>query len=70
MKINILGQEYEILKLKSDERMEKLQSNGLCEQYAKQILIYDSEETIETFLNMKEFKDRVLRHEIIHAFFV
>jgi len=68
MKINILGQEYEIIKEKDNKRMNNLDVNGLCETYKKQIYIDDFEIVESTLLNPNEYKNKVLRHEIIHAF--
>lgn len=66
--INILGQEYEIIKEKDNKRMKNLDAGGLCETYTKQIFIDDFEITESTLLNSEEYKKKVLRHEIIHAF--
>lgn len=73
MKISILGQEYE-LRLLSEEEFPKLvsaQASGLAELYNKQLII-NKDDTIadkETFDNLKGYTDKVIRHEIIHAYF-
>lgn len=73
MKINILGTEYEVLKGNKDEypKLSKLEAYGLCELLSKEIVI-DSEmnpNSGKEFANFAEFERKVLRHEIIHAFF-
>lgn len=67
-KVNILGQEYTI-KFQSEEENPKLKkADGICEFYSKEIIVCDVKEDEETFNNMREYKNKVLRHEIIHAF--
>ena len=39
MKIDILGTEYEILFQTDQENIKLKDSNGLCEQYSKEIII-------------------------------
>lgn len=68
MKVNILGTDYEI---KYETRMENpklINANGLCEFWAKQIIIDKIEPDPENFKNITEFEKKVIRHEIIHAF--
>lgn len=67
-KINILGQEYEV-KIQNEEENPKLKkADGVCEFYSKEIIVCDVQEDEETFNNMQEYRNKVLRHEIIHAF--
>lgn len=73
MKVNILGTEYEIRYLKESE-YEKLKicdANGLAELYAKELIINSEidDGSGKVFANFKEFEKKVIRHEIIHAFF-
>lgn len=73
MKINILGQQYELL-LKTEVEFPKLKAmgaNGLAELYTKQLIINRDSltETEETFDNLPAYIDKVVRHEIIHAYF-
>ena len=73
MKLNILGQEYDLLML-SEEEFPKLvaaKASGLAELYSKQLII-NKNHTIpddETFDNLKAYTEKVIRHEIIHAYF-
>lgn len=71
-KINILGTEYEILTGNKKELPKLEGCNGYCEQYSKKIVISDfADEENDAFAveNFGEFRKKVLRHEIIHAFF-
>lgn len=73
MKVNILGTEYEI-KYLSDSEYQKLkicEANGLAELYSKELIINSEMDdgSGKTYANFDEFKNNVIRHEIIHAFF-
>lgn len=68
--LNILGTEYSI---ETDDTLYRTNKDGLCKEYDKKITIRnvgsmlcedDSEET------KKRRYDEVLRHEIVHAFFI
>lgn len=72
MKINILGTDYEIVEQTSKENPKLDDANGICEIYSKKIVL--ASDIIEPHKMLVEkperFKNKVLRHEIIHAFFV
>lgn len=66
--IDVLGTEYEIV-IQSEQENKKLEvANGICETYAKKLVILDVKETDQTFENLDGFRRKILRHEIIHAF--
>lgn len=72
MKVNILGTDYKIYKNVSEiDELRIKHCYGFCDYCTKEI--YISEDTIkeddQTMKNLKEFENKVLRHEIIHAFF-
>lgn len=67
--INILGTSYEIITQTERENPKLEDANGLCETYSKQIVLLDIKQDKMTFSNLEEYKKKVLRHEIIHAFF-
>ena len=70
MKINVLGTEYKII-IKSIEDDIRLKNNwGLTDTYTKEIIIANDvdKETNESCRNLFKFKNKVIRHEIIHAF--
>lgn len=71
-KVNILGTEYEILVQSEDENQKLKENDGLCEQYSKQIILNDckyAENEVMRVENFDEYKKKVARHEIFHAFF-
>lgn len=70
MKVSILGTEYEIIEQTEEQNSKLRNSNGLCEIYSHRIILNaDLKEDELTYENFQEFKKRILRHEIIHAFF-
>ena len=70
MKVNILGTEYEIIEQTEKENPKLKDSNAICEIYSHKIILNaDVKEDEMSYENFKEYKERVLRHEIIHAFF-
>lgn len=66
--VNILGQEYRIIFSDvTDPRLEA--ADGYCDFTTKQIVIRsDIPETVDTVSDLNVYKNKVLRHEIIHAF--
>ena len=73
--VNILGTEYriEVHKRSEDECMRKNGADGYCSDDGKLIVIADTSEK-ESFPDMTDieqsaYRKRLLRHEIIHAFF-
>lgn len=70
MNVNILGTEYEIIEQTEKQNPKLRDCNGLCEIYAHKIILNaDIQEDELAYENFQEFQKRVLRHEIIHAFF-
>lgn len=68
--INILGTNYKI-HFKNEEEEPRLKRNwGFTDLYTKEICIATDceKETEETCKNLVEFKHKVMRHEILHAF--
>lgn len=73
MIINILGTGYEIIR-QNKEQNAKLDDNcGLCEPFSKKIIIDTFEAERKDRLSAENFDDfvkKVIRHEIVHAFFI
>jgi len=73
LKVNILGQEYEIKKQSEIEnpKLKTRRANGLAELYSKELIISTeaSIEDEETYSNLADYEKKVIRHEIVHAFF-
>jgi hypothetical protein len=71
MNINILGTNYEIVEQTAADNPKLEDSNGICELWSKKIVL-DSDMLKPCKMlveNPEQFKNKVLRHEIIHAFF-
>lgn len=71
-RLDILGTVYEVYVQSVDENPKLENAVGICEQYSKRIILNDlaeAEKDIMAVENMDEFRKKVLRHEIIHAFF-
>lgn len=71
MKVNILGTEYEILRQTTDENAKLLSNVGYCDFSVKKIVVdtFEKEkEDVNAQENVDVFANKVLRHEIIHAF--
>ena len=69
MKVYILGTEYEVITQTEEENPKLREANGLCEMYSHKIVLRDIPEEPNCFENLDEYKKKVLRHEVIHAFF-
>lgn len=66
--INVLGQEYKIVFGNiTDPRLES--ADGYCDFTTKTIAVRsDIPETVDTVSDLEVYKDKVLIHEIVHAF--
>ena len=68
--INILGTEYVVVRQKEEENPKLKEANGLCEIYSKKIVLREiDEDDPNCYENIEAWKNKTLRHEIIHAFF-
>lgn len=67
-KVNVLGTNYDICTSEEDDpKMDG--ASGYCEFYSKKIVLANIKPSTQSFESLDEYKKRVLRHEIIHAFF-
>lgn len=69
--INVLGTDYKVFKYTKarDKRLSK--ADGFCDHHAKEIVILDHSEyenEDDAMHNLQDYENKVLRHEIIHAF--
>lgn len=66
--VDIFGQEYSIFfRDMTDPRLEN--ADGYCDFTTKTIVVRaDIPETVNTVADLTVYKNKVLRHEIIHAF--
>lgn len=70
--VNILGTEYTVETQSEKDNPKLKECDGLCDQYSKRIVISDfdgAEDDVMCVENLGEYKKKVLRHEVYHAFF-
>lgn len=67
-KVIVLGTEYEIM-LDAPEELMAENSAGATDPFAKKIYIAKMEPDRDSTKNLEAYKKKVLRHEIVHAFF-
>ena len=70
-KINILGTKYTIYKDVETEKEPRLKENyGFCDYCTKEIYISKDTKLEDEYSmkNLQDFENKVIRHEIIHAF--
>ena len=67
--INILGTNYEIKYQTEKDNPKLVNANGICETCTKELIINDFVADENTLDNVEVYRDKVLRHEVIHAFF-
>lgn len=66
-KVNILGTEYEIKKVKEHENFEILGADGFCDFTTKEIYIHEIEREPGMVFDLEEYYKKLIRHEIVHA---
>lgn len=72
--INVLGTEYKVEthKISEDKTLRDNQWGGYCDEEVKLIVVADMSEKefvdIETEEGQKQYANKTLRHEIVHAF--
>ena len=66
--VNILGTDWHIIFAPADEG-KLATSDGICDNSVKKIYVGIFPETETTQENLAEYQKKVMRHEIVHAFF-
>lgn len=70
MHIDILGTPYNIKFMTEKENPKLNDRNGLAELYSKELIIKTGyEDDFNAYNNITEYREKVLRHEILHAIF-
>ena len=67
--VDVLGTEYKVVVQTPEENTKLEDANGLCEFWSKKIIIDIAKPDRTTFENLEMFNQKVVRHEIVHAFF-
>ena len=65
--VNILGTEYTVENMSESECETLKECDGFCDKTSKRIVIKKKEEGCD-LENFEEYRKKVTRHEIIHAF--
>lgn len=69
--VNVLGTEYKIIFADENEkpRLKTMECDGYMDQSIKEIVIAKFEQDGRSLEDLNDYTKKVLRHEIIHAFF-
>ena len=70
MVINVLGTEYNIYRKTEEEDRFLEKCDGYCDKTSKKIVVREFKDGEVEFDNLKWYLDKVLRHEIVHAFLI
>lgn len=68
MKVNVLGVQYKIKQLDESRDARLKGIDGYCDFSTKEIVIDTFVEDIDTLKDLIAYKDKVIRHELVHAF--
>lgn len=72
-KVNICGVDWTIRIVPADDDRLKnsIEANGVCESYTKEVFVrdYTEQNDPKQYLNIEMYVKKVIRHELIHAFF-
>ena len=66
--VNVLGTNYTIKKMNMVEEPELEQCDGFCDHTTKVIVISDIQERPGSVEDLDVYMQRVIRHELVHAF--
>lgn len=69
MKVNILGTEYSVVIADEETKPKLKNSDGYMDNSTKEIVVGKFVPDENSLEDLKEYTKKVLRHEIIHAFF-
>lgn len=69
-KVNVLGTEYEIIIGEEKDYPHLRSADGYCDHTTKQIIVERMEVEEDTMQDMVYYTDKVIRHELVHAFLV
>lgn len=66
--VHILGTEYKILIIEEGDYRYEREADGWVDPQAKEILVLNYKQSIDSVKDLEEYQKKVIRHEIIHAF--
>lgn len=67
--VNILGTPYKIVIIEKDDYRATGAADGWCDPFSKELLIFNYTQSTESIKDLEAYQRKVIRHEIIHAFF-
>lgn len=70
MTVNILGTKYKIIFADKNEKPKLKEADGYMDHSIKEIVVEKFESDLMSVEDLENYSRKVLRHEIIHAFFV
>lgn len=70
MKVNILGSEWEVVRLKQDEDPGLKHADGYADFTTRRIVVIKAEPSDDSVKDLEAYMRKVTRHEIVHAFFL
>ncbi len=66
--VHILGTEYKILIIEEDDYRYNKEADGWCDPQAKEILVFNFKQSVDSVKDLVAYQKKVIRHEIVHAF--
>ena len=66
--VHILGTEYKILIIEEGDYRYSKDADGWCDPQAKEILVFNYRQSINSVKDLVVYQKKVIRHEILHAF--
>jgi hypothetical protein len=66
--VHILGTEYKILIIEEGDYRYNREADGWCDTQAKEIVLYNFTQDLNSVRDLVAYQKKVLRHEIVHAF--
>ena len=70
MKVSVLGAEYEIVFCRREEDGHLNKADGYTDWTMRKIVVCEVESEADSVGDLKAYQRKVLRHEIVHAFFM
>lgn len=66
--VHILGTEYKIFIVDEDDYRFNKEADAWCDPQAKEILLFNFKQSVDSVKDLIAYQKKVLRHEIVHAF--
>ena len=68
MKVNILGTEWEVVRLKQEDDPGLKHADGYADFTTRRIVVIKAEPSDDSVKDLEAYARKVTRHEIVHAF--